>query len=57
MTTQSRYKNMLLADCEGQTDTDKKLTCIQGNVWLKTGAVNYVNYVGERKQSNTCKKL
>ena len=28
MTTQSRYKSMLLADCEGLIDTDRKLTCI-----------------------------
>ena len=26
-------------------------------MWLKTGKVNYVNYVGTRLQSNTCQKL
>jgi len=57
MTTQAKFKSLLLADCDHLNDKNKKLKCIQGNVWLKTGKVNYVNYVGARRQSNTCKKL
>ena len=51
MTTEAKYKNLLLSDCE---NLENKLTCIQGNVWLETGKVNYINYVGARLQGNTC---
>ena len=54
MTTEGKYKTMVLADCDHLGDKELKLTCIQGNVWLKTGKVNYINYVGARLQGNTC---
>ena len=57
MTTQIKYKTALLSDCDHTDTPDKKLKCIEGNVWLKTGKVNYVNYVGTRRQANTCNKL
>ena len=57
MITKTAYKSLLLGDCDDLGDKDLKLTCIQGNVWLKSGKANYVNYVGTRRQSNTCAQL
>jgi hypothetical protein len=57
MTTELPYKTILLKECNERDDPAQKLKCIEGNVWLKTGRVNYVNYVGTRRQSNTCNKL
>jgi hypothetical protein len=49
MTTERNFKNLLLADCDDLSDKEKKLTCIQGSVWLKLGKVNYINYKGARR--------
>jgi len=49
MITKTAYKSLLLGDCDDLGDKDLKLTCIQGNVWLKSGKANYVNYVGTRR--------
>jgi hypothetical protein len=58
MTTLVKHKNALLADCDHlATDPEMKLRCIESNVWLKTGKVNYINYVGARLQGNTCRRL
>ena len=57
MTTMLMYKNFLLADCDNARNKQNKLSCIEGNVPLKIGRVNYMSYRGKRKQINICRKL
>ena len=55
--TELKYKNYLLAHCESATNKTKKLSCIEGNVGLKTGRANYVSYRGARLQRNHCARM
>ena len=57
MTTLLMYKNFLLADCATAKTKEQKLTCIEGNVPLKVGRVNYLSYRGKRQQINVCSRL
>ena len=52
MTTLLMYKNFLLSDCRNAATKQMKLTCIEGNVPLKVGRVNYISYRGKRNQIN-----
>jgi len=57
MTTRLKYKQLLLSDCEKAKSKEKKLKCIEDNVHLVTGKVNYLSYRGQRKQNNLCRRL
>ena len=57
ITTMYKYKQYLLRDCNRASTKEKKLICIEGNVPLKTGRINYISYKGKRKQVNVCNRL
>ena len=51
------YKQYMLKDCNRSINKEKKLICIEENVPLKVGKVNYVSYKGKKEMIKNCEGI